>query len=77
MLTCWNIIAIQEQIKILESVSAYIPREEIEMIQEKSKAKIEAAKVLQRLIEELKKSKGYLMDEEMNAVEESLKHFQL
>ena len=77
MLTCSNIIAIQEQIKILESVSAYIPREEIEMIQEKSKAKIEAAKVLQRLIEELKKSKGYLMDEEMNAVEESLKHFQL
>jgi hypothetical protein len=77
MLTCSNIIAIQEQIKILESVSAYIPREEIEMIQEKSKAKIEAAKVLQRLIEELKKSKGYLTDEEMNAVEESLKHFQL
>jgi hypothetical protein len=77
MLTCSNMIAIQEQIKILESVSAYVPREEIEMIQEKSKAKIEAAKVLQRLIEELKKSKGYLMDEEMNAVEESLKHFQL
>jgi hypothetical protein len=77
MLTCSNIIAIQEQIKILESVSAYIPREEIEMIQEKSKAKIEAAKVLQRLIEELKKSKGYLTDEEMKAVEESLKNFQL
>ncbi len=77
MLTCSNIIAIQEQIKILESVSAYNPREEIEMIQEKSKAKIEAAKVLQRLIEELKKSKGYLTDEEMKAVEESLKHFQL
>ena len=77
MLTCSNIIAIQEQIKILESVSAYIPREEIEMIQEKSNAKIEAAKVLQRLIEELKKSKGYLTDEEMKAVEESLKHFQL
>ena len=77
MLTCSNIIAIQEQIKILESVSAYIPREEIEMIQEKSKAKIEAAKVLQRLIEELKKSKGYLTDEEMKAIEESLNHFQL
>ena len=77
MLTCSNIIAIQEQIKILESVSAYIPREEIEMIMEKSKAKIEAAKVLQRLIEELKKSKGYLTNEEMKAVEESLKHFQL
>ena len=77
MLTCSNIIAIQEQIKILESVSAYIPREEIEMIMEKSKAKIEAAKVLQRLIEELKKSKSYLTDEEMKAVEELLKHFQL
>ena len=77
MLTCSNIIAIQEQIKILESVSAYIPREEIEMIQEKSKAKIEAAKILQRLIEDLKKSKSYLTDEEIIAVEESLKLFQL
>jgi FtsZ-binding cell division protein ZapB len=46
-------------------------------MKEKSKAKIEAAKTLQRLIEELKKSKGYLTDEEMKAVEESLKHFQL
>jgi hypothetical protein len=43
------------------------------------KGKIEAAKlkVLQGLIEELKKSKGYLTDEEMKALEESLKHFQL
>jgi FtsZ-binding cell division protein ZapB len=45
-------------------------------MKEKSKAKIEAAKTLQRLIEELKKSKSYLTDEEMKAVEESLKHFQ-
>jgi hypothetical protein len=47
------------------------------LIKEKSKAKIEAAKVLQQLIEELKKSKSYLMDEEMKDVEELLKHFQL
>ncbi len=58
-------------------MKAYLPKEEIEQMKEKSKAKIEAAKILQRLIEELKKSKGYLMDEEMNAVEESLNHFQL
>jgi hypothetical protein len=47
------------------------------LIKEKSKEKIEAAKILQRLIEELKKSKSYLTDEEMKAVEELLKHFQL
>jgi FtsZ-binding cell division protein ZapB len=47
------------------------------LIKEKLKAKIEAAKVLQQLIEELKKSKSYLMDEEMKDVEELLKHFQL
>jgi translation initiation factor 2B subunit (eIF-2B alpha/beta/delta family) len=47
------------------------------LIKEKSKAKIEVAKVLQQLIEELKKSKSYLMDEEMKDVEELLKHFQL
>jgi hypothetical protein len=46
-------------------------------MKEKSKAKIEAAKVLLRLIEELKKSKSYFTDEEMKPVEESLKHFQL
>jgi hypothetical protein len=70
-------LAIQEQIKILESQKAYIPREEIELMTEKSKAKIEAAKILQRLIKKLKKSKSYLRDEETKAVEESLKHFQL
>jgi hypothetical protein len=46
-------------------------------MKEKSKAKIEAAKVLQKQIDDLKKSKSYLMDEEMKAVEESLKLFHL
>jgi hypothetical protein len=46
-------------------------------MKEKSRAKIEAAKVLLRLIEKLKKSKSYLTDEEMKAIEELLKHFQL
>jgi hypothetical protein len=60
----------------LESLKAYIPREEIEMTKEKSKVKIEAAKILQRSIEELKKSKSYLTEEEMSAIEETLKYFQ-
>ena len=60
----------------MESLKAYIPREEIEMTKEKSKVKIEAAKILQRSIEELKKSKSYLTEEEMIAIEETLKHFQ-
>jgi FtsZ-binding cell division protein ZapB len=58
-------------------MKAYLPKEEIEQMKEKSKAKIEAAKILQGLIEELKKSKSYLTDKEMKTVEESLKHFQL
>jgi hypothetical protein len=58
-------------------MKAYLPKEEIEQMKEKSKAKIEAAKILQGLIEELKKSKSYLTDEEMKAVEESLNHFKL
>jgi hypothetical protein len=47
------------------------------LIKEKSKAKIEAAKILQRLIEESRQNKSYMMDEEMKDVEELLKHFQL
>ncbi len=58
-------------------MKAYLPKEEIELTKEKSKAKIEAAKILQKLIEELKKSKFFLTDEEMKAVEESLEHFKL
>jgi FtsZ-binding cell division protein ZapB len=46
-------------------------------MKEKSKAKIEAAKILQKQIDELKESKSYLTDEEMKAVEESLKLFHL
>ncbi len=46
-------------------------------MKEKLKAKIEAAKVLQRLIKESRQNKSYLMDEEMKAVEELLEHFQL
>jgi hypothetical protein len=42
------------------------------LIKEKSKEKIEAAKLLQRLIEESRQNKSYMTDEEMNAVEESL-----
>jgi hypothetical protein len=52
-------------------------RKEIELVKERSKANIEVSKVLQSLMEELKKSKSYLTDEEMKAVEESLKHIQL
>jgi hypothetical protein len=68
---------LKEQIKILELLKALTPKVEIELMKEKSKAKIETAKILQRLIEELKKSKSYLTDEEIKALEESLKHFQL
>ncbi len=46
-------------------------------MKEKSKAKIEAAKVIQKQIDKWKKSKSYLTDEEMKAVEESLNLFHL
>ncbi len=46
------------------------------MMKQKLKRKIEAAKLFRGLIEELKKSKNYLMNEKMKSVEELLKHFQ-
>jgi hypothetical protein len=47
------------------------------LIKKKSKEKIQAAKILQRLIEETRQNKSFMRDEEMNAVEESIKHFHL
>ncbi len=45
-------------------------------MEEKSKAKIDAARMLQQLIEELKNSKSFLTDEEMRVMEESIELFQ-
>ncbi len=67
---------IQEQIKILQSSKIYIPREEIQLMKEKSRAKIDAARMLQQLIDELKNSKSFLTDEEMKGMEESIELFQ-
>jgi hypothetical protein len=68
---------IQEQIKILQSSKAYIPKEELQLMEEKSKAKTDAARMLQQLIEELKNSKSFLTDEEMKVMEESIVLFQI
>jgi hypothetical protein len=46
-------------------------------MEEKSKAKIDAARMLQQLIEELKNSKSFLTDEEMQVMEESIVLFQI
>ena len=67
---------IQEKIKILQSSKIYIPREEIQLMEEKSRAKIDAARMLQQLIDELKNSKSFLTDEEMKGMEESIELFQ-
>jgi hypothetical protein len=67
---------IQEKIKILQSSKIYIPREEIQLMEEKSRAKIDAARMLQQLTDELKNSKSFLTDEEMKGMEESIELFQ-
>jgi hypothetical protein len=77
MLTRSNIIAIKEQIKILESLKDYLPKEEIELMMKTSDDKIETARLLQSFTEELKKSRCYLTDKEIKAIEESLEFFQL
>jgi hypothetical protein len=46
-------------------------------MEEKSKAKIDAARMLQQLIDELKNSKSFLTDEEMRVMEESIVLFQI
>jgi hypothetical protein len=77
MLTRSNIIAIKEQIKVLESLKDYIPKEEIELMMKTSDEEIETAKLLQSFTEELEKSRCYLPDKEIKAIEESLEFFQL
>jgi hypothetical protein len=50
----------------------FLPKEEIELTIEKSAAKIEAAKMLQHLIDQLRESVGYLTDENMQAIDVAL-----
>ena len=49
---------IQEQIRVLQSLKSFLPKEEIEMIEAKSEAKIQAALVLHQLVKELEKDPG-------------------
>ena len=63
---------LQERIKVLQSMTNFLPKEEIELTIEKSSAKIEAAKMLQNLIDRLWESEGYLTNENMQAIDVSL-----
>ena len=49
--------------------------EEIEMIGQKSEAKIDEAKILHKLVEELKKDPGFLTPEEIQALEDNITVF--
>ena len=66
---------IHEQKLVLQSMTKYLPMEEIEMIGQKSEAKIDEAKILHKLIEELKKDPGFLTPEEIQALEENITVF--
>jgi hypothetical protein len=63
---------LQEQKLILQAGSKYLPMEEIEMIIQKSDAKIEDAKILHKLIEELRKKSGYMTESEIKSLAETL-----
>ena len=67
---------LQEQKLILQARSTYLPTEEIEMIIQKSDAKIEDAKLLHKLIEELRKRSGYMTENEIQSLSEILQTFQ-
>jgi hypothetical protein len=63
---------LQEQIKVLQSMTSFLPKEEIDLTIEKSAAKIEAAKILQNLIDHLRESEGYLIDEDIQFINVAL-----
>ncbi len=63
---------LQERIKVLQSMTNFLPKEEIELTIEKSAAKIEAAEILQNLIDQLEESEGYLTDENMQVIDVAL-----
>ena len=67
---------LQEQKLILQAGSNYLPMEEIEMIIQKSEAKIEDAKLLHQLIEELMKRSCYMTKDEIQSLSENLQTFQ-
>jgi hypothetical protein len=66
---------LQEQKLILLAGSKYLPMEEIEMIIQKSDAKVEDAKLLYKLIEELKKRSGYMTEDEIHSLSKTLQTF--
>jgi len=68
---------LQEQKLILQAGSKYLPMEEIEMIIQKSDAKIEDAKLLHKLILELKKRSDYMTKNEIQALSEIIQTFQI
>ena len=66
---------IHEKKLVLQSMTKYLPMEEIEMIGQKSDAKIEEAKILHKLVEQLKKEPGFLTPEEVQALEDNITIF--
>ena len=68
-------LRLQEEIKELQSRKNFLPRAEIEMIGEKSEAKIEEAKVLQKLVAEYERKKGFIKRKEVFMLDQSLTLF--
>ena len=66
---------LQEQKLILQAGSNYLPIEDIEIIIQKSDAKIEDAKLLNTSIEKLKNKLGYMTKDEIESQSEILQTF--
>ena len=68
-------LKIQERKRVLQSMKNFYSREEIEMISEKSKAKIAEATILHKLMENLTKNPKYLNNENIQVLTNSLPSF--
>jgi len=64
-----------EQVKVLQSLKNFLPREEVEMISAKSEAKIEEARVLHKLVNDWQKKSGFMTNETMQIVAQTLNNF--
>ena len=66
---------LQEEKMILQSMKVYLTKDEIELMDAKSKAKVEDALIIHKLIELEKQKLGYLTDQDINTLSEAIQAF--
>jgi hypothetical protein len=64
--------SIQEQIRIFQSMTNYLPMKEIEEIIQKAEMKLDDALILHKQIGELENQSGFMRDEDMKYLEKQI-----